>query len=32
MGKGFPVAAKLNEMGINAFVLDYRAGTDDAAD
>ena len=30
--EGFPVAAKLNEMGINAFVLDYRAGTDDAAD
>ena len=22
--EGFPVAAKLNEMGINAFVLDYR--------
>ena len=26
--EGYPVAAELNKMGINAFVLDYRAGRD----
>ena len=26
--EGYPVAAALNRMGINAFVLDYRAGRD----
>ncbi len=26
--EGYPVAAALNSMGINAFVLDYRAGRD----
>lgn len=30
--EGFPIAAKLNELGVNAFVLDYRAGTEDAAE
>lgn len=26
--EGYPVAAALNKMGINAFILDYRAGRD----
>lgn len=30
--EAFPVARRLNEMGIHAFVLDYRAGTDCAAE
>ena len=29
--EGYPVAAELNKMGINAFVLDYRAGSDCSA-
>ena len=29
--EAFPVARRLNEMGIHAFILDYRAGTDCAA-